>query len=36
MKVWTAFIWLRIGSTADSCENNNEHLASIKGGKCLD
>jgi hypothetical protein len=24
VRMWTGFIWLRIGSSADSCEHDNE------------
>jgi hypothetical protein len=35
-KAWTGFIWLRIESSGRSCEEGNELLGSIKGGKFLD
>jgi hypothetical protein len=36
VRVWTRFIWLRIGSSVSSCEHGNESLGSIKGhGFCL-
>jgi hypothetical protein len=35
-KVWTAFIWLRIGTDGGSCEYGNEPLVSMKGTEFLD
>jgi hypothetical protein len=36
VKVWTGFIWLRIGPVACSREHGNEPSGSIKGEKFLD
>jgi hypothetical protein len=32
-RVWTGFIWLKIGAVAGRCEHGNEPLGSIKGGE---
>jgi hypothetical protein len=33
--MWTGFIWLRIGTRADSCKHGNESSGSIKGVELL-
>jgi hypothetical protein len=35
-RVWTGFIWLKIGSAVGSCEYGTEHAGSIKRGEFLD
>jgi hypothetical protein len=36
MKMWTGFVWLRIGISVGCCEYNNEHSDSVKCRKVLD
>jgi hypothetical protein len=31
-ELWTALIWLRIGSVAASCAENNETMVPLKAG----
>jgi hypothetical protein len=35
-KVWTGFLWLRIGTSGGSCEHGNETSGSIKDGEFFD
>jgi hypothetical protein len=35
-KLWTGFIWLRIGTTTGSCEHGDGPSGSIKGGEFLE
>jgi hypothetical protein len=35
VKLWTGFIWLKIGSSGGSCGHSNELSGSIKGRKFL-
>jgi hypothetical protein len=30
VKMWIGFMWLRMGTTAGSYEDDNEHLGSVK------
>jgi hypothetical protein len=36
MKMWTGFVWLRIGTMAGTCEHGNEPMGSIKDGEFID
>jgi hypothetical protein len=36
MRMWTGFVWLKIGPKCDSCEDGKLPYESIQGGKCLD
>jgi hypothetical protein len=35
-KLWTGFIWLRIGTVTGCCEHGDEPSYSVKGGGFLD
>jgi hypothetical protein len=34
-RVWTVFMWFRIGSSGDSARNRNENSDPVKGRKFL-
>jgi hypothetical protein len=36
VKVWTGFIWLRIGSSVGFCEYGSDPSSSTKGGEFID